>query len=506
MIRSSLRIVLVTTAILLISSRAQAQAPPAKYIASNVQRDDVARIARQAPADRDRTAILSLLPLSQSGSFSQFVLSTRTVESLLASVDANRLNKMLANAPGAAGTALVSGVAAPAILGTAIEYGTVLQEHTDTATTLRGNALGVAQLLFGSARYQYCPEISRSTCSPQARFLRRISGSVSIEAQPDKTLTGTESVGALLGDDYRLASWGARFDLTPSNNLDDPGYAERWSAAVAALQDDPAGKELLESLSSLFRPYVSNQNSIYSKWSTETIDLLAKAPEAEFAPLLERQVQLLAQRLERDEPNFRPRIAAVIRSYSRYFEIRDGLLRQAHAHKSSLEFVNHRPLSQPSYSRLRYIYSHQPSAAPTLLTVNAGFGAYDSKPEVGGQFRDVQIAAQIDRRLGEGGDRGVPILTFALYYQWMKEDALIDIGETDVLPGTAIPLPDGTASLLKTKGHIVAAQGKLTFRLGDAVKVPLALTWANRKELVDDGTNVVRGQLGMTFDLDQILH
>ena len=116
----------------------------------------------------------------------------------------------------------------------------------------------------------------------------------------------------------------------------------------------------------------------------------------------------------------------------------------------------------------------------------------------------MQFAAQVDRRLGELANLGASTLTLAVYYQWMKDDALIVIGETDVFPGTSIPLSGDAAPLLKTKGHIWAGQAKLAFRLGEAVKVPVSVTWASRKELIDESE--VRGQVGFTFDLDQLFH
>src|SRR5215203_1758278 len=89
---------------------AQPAAPPIPYLA-DVQRGEAAAIAAQPPGQRERPQILSLLPLTQSGSFAQYVLAQRavlpSVDALLGSVDANRLNKMIASAPGAGGTSLV---------------------------------------------------------------------------------------------------------------------------------------------------------------------------------------------------------------------------------------------------------------------------------------------------------------------------------------------------------------------------------------------------------------
>jgi hypothetical protein len=138
------------------------------------------------------------------------------------------------------------------------------------------------------------------------------------------------------------------------------------------------------------------------------------------------------------------------------------------------------------------------------MTLNAAVSFYDKTPATASRWRDLQFAGQVDRRLGAASDARGMILTVAAYYQWMKDDALITIEDTSTLPGTTIPVPENAVPLLKTKGHIGAAQAKLTFKLGETVKVPLSVTWATRKELIDESE--VRGQIGFSFDLDQLLH
>lgn len=47
-------------------------------------------------------------------------------------------------------------------------------------------------------------------------------------------------------------------------------------------------------------------------------------------------------------------------------------------------------------------------------------------------------------------------------------------------------------------------QAKITFPVkGSGVKIPLSVTWANRTELIKE--KEVRGNIGITFDLDTIV-
>ena len=120
----------------------------------------------------------------------------------------------------------------------------------------------------------------------------------------------------------------------------------------------------------------------------------------------------------------------------------------------------------------------------------------------GGKFRDIQVAGQLQHTVGDIAGLGKGVATFAGYYQWMKEDALITIGPGNVAPGSGIVLPGTAAKLLGTKGNIGIIQGKLSIPVNDVVKIPISVTWSNRTELINEKD--IRGQVGLTFDLDSL--
>jgi hypothetical protein len=83
----------------------------------------------------------------------------------------------------------------------------------------------------------------------------------------------------------------------------------------------------------------------------------------------------------------------------------------------------------------------------------------------------------------------------------MADKALIQISPGNLTPGTSIPLPGSATVLLAEKGHIGIVQAKATFSVkGSPVKIPIALTWANRTELIK--ANEVRGNVGILLDMD----
>ncbi len=108
--------------------------------------------------------------------------------------------------------------------------------------------------------------------------------------------------------------------------------------------------------------------------------------------------------------------------------------------------------------------------APVLVTLNMALTRYHS-----GGLRDVQLAGQLDRKLGEVAGFGNATLTMAGSYQWMKE---------------------------VVTGHIGVFQTKLSLPAGKTVKIPFSVTWANRTELIKEKD--VRGQVGLTLDMDSL--
>src|SRR5437762_12913661 len=106
------------------------------YLDSETVRADAATAAKMPAGKRDGMELRNLLPHRRASSFVNFVNATQLngFDALLNSVDLLRLNKMIANAPGPGGSSLVSRVAVPAVLGAAVEFGSILQQTTGTVT------------------------------------------------------------------------------------------------------------------------------------------------------------------------------------------------------------------------------------------------------------------------------------------------------------------------------------------------------------------------------------
>jgi len=466
---------------------------------------ELENLIKQKPGQRIVDDLTNLLPERRSNAFLQY-LEASNYKGLIDAVDAARLNKFAAAAGGSTGsTALLSKVAVPAVLGLGVEHGSILQQTNGTSTTLRGNLLGLSRWGLGSQQFQYCPEVAQAACSKSEQFLRRFSVATTFEdvRKRDETVTvataGGPAVADLFTQDFRMSSWGLRFDLT-RNNLDDPRYIKKWREQIAKLRGDQNADQLTIAVSNAF----NNASAEYRQWRLDTLTAINNALDArEIKTIMARQLDAVIPILERANPNQAEALRTLRRAYSNYFMVRDELLREAQVHKMSLEYVNSHPQNQPNRSSVRFIYSHQPSNAPSVITLNVALTMYNEL-QTGAEhrLRDVQVAAQLDRSLGDIGSFGRASLALAGYYQWMKDDALISIGPGNIAPGSGIVLPQPAVKLLGTKGSIGVFQGKLSLPLGQTMKVPLSVTWANRTELINE--KEVRGQIGVTLDMDSL--
>lgn len=485
---------------LLAPSVTSAQTTVEAYLTSDQLKQDYEAVAAGAGSrallDPE---IVNLLPQNRAGSFVSFVIATRPALARRG-IESLRLNKIIQSAVGAGGTSALSSAVGPAILGAAIEYGGVLQESTGTVTTLRANALGLARLVGGAEQFPYCPAIDPDQCETTTRYLRAVSGSASFEQTPTaKTIEGTPGAADLLGSDFRVASWGLRAELTPAGRLDDPAYVKAWTRSMSAVRARPEPALVTAAVSGLF---ADGNLEIYSDWRPPTIAALknTKTP-TEFAQVFNDRLNVLVDALMAADESFPNRVVAASRAFANYFLVRDEAIMRAQVHKASLEYTNHSPLNQPATSNLRVIYSHQPTRAPLVYTVNVAATAYNTAPAEGGRFRDAQLAAQLDRRLGDVPNLGPATLTLAAYYQWMKQDALIDFARTAAPSVPGLTLPKDAAKVLGTKGSIVVIQGKVAVALNDVAKVPFSITWSNRRELIPE-QHTWRGQVGLSIDVD----
>ena len=478
---------------ILLSSSAYAQTAA---IDTYLQNLEIAEIYRN-----EEQSVAKLLPTNREAYFLRYIILKEGFGTYINDIESLRLNEFVGASPGAASTtSLLSHVAVPSIIGMAVESGGILQQSNGTATTLRANTLGLARFAVGVPQLPECAANQPERCSPLSRRLRQLSASVSFESRTSSEV-GRLTTQDLFGDDFRMRSWGVHLDLTPSNNLEDPAYIRRWSEQIASTDMAGAAADVLSAMARVFTDEVAK---IYQNWTTKTLsELKATTDNAELTTTLDRRLEILIKEMKATDTEFEKHVLEAVRKYSEYFDLRDQAVRAAHTNKWSLEYANLRPTGELTRSQVRLVYSHQPTQAPVLLTLNFAASFYhQSNGDDHGRLRDIQFGAQIDRSLGLATSTGSPTFTLGSYYQWVKEDALITIPPGSLAPGTAIALPSEASELLNTKGHIGIVQAKLAIPVGTNTKIPISVTWSNRTELIKE--NDVRVQIGFTLDMDSL--
>ena len=231
--------------------------------------------------------------------------------------------------------------------------------------------------------------------------------------------------------------------------------------------------------------------------------------DSRLADQLSSQLNDLKVILKGINPNFEDQAIQALESLDVYFSTRQQMLAtiKGGGNMFTFEYTNNAPLNSPRTSDFRLIFAWQP-APRVMLTLNGAGTIYNTLPTgvTVGRWRDAQVAGQVDIAMGQLGTVTTPIVSAAGYFQYMHDPALITIGPGDLAPNTNIQLPGNAVTLLGVRGNIAIGQVKLTFPLRNSgVSIPLAVTWANRSDLLPSNGVDVTAHFGLSFNMDGLL-
>jgi len=420
------------------------------------------------------------------------------------------------SAAGGGATSLVARTGAPDLFSAALENGALARDREGTVTTLRFNAYGVSRL-FQPGRA--CPIVDSSCDGSQERLLRGLTGSLSLDnSKPDTpipvstqpTLTPLHS---LLGQGGRISSAGLRYEWLRRHVPTSKAEIEEWKKAVV-LKEEPADLALeLEKLSKKIDsktvvPLKQLQDAVKEEFNAGGTDL-----EARLLLRYQRILKTLRDSLGSSND-------AELRAYhvklSDYDEAIAAALRNI-VFKPALtvEYHHLKPTNQAPVSNFRLVLDktflgalrtgERVETAQAALTFNLAMTVYERIPTGlnSSRWRDVQAGLQFDRQLGPERWESRPTLSLAGYYQYMKENAILEFDQQSQTPLVSIPLPRPAAEVLNTKGGIGIVQAKIEIPVGKSgITLPLSISWSNRTELIKE--KAVRGQFGISFNLDKL--
>jgi len=396
-----------------------------------------------------------------------------------------------ASQPGSTG--VVSRGAVPGIFGFAVENGALAAAQDGTVVTLRGGLIGWLDLVQNKGFIEAYEDDSSFV-----RSLRRVSYSITLDTsrtseEKADTRPSLDAITESLKETARqITGYSVRLALLDHR---DPRRPDNRTAVDQLL----ANSLLLEQSDFLDDFFASDAYLGWQK-TTATVLLSPDLVNADVEKVLLNRLEQLAQQMRKEIPEFDTRSTEFVDAMDTYNRARASVFDTMQKRPVlALEYVRARPAGLPERSTLRFILDGQVGGWDTTGNVawtyqHEGTVLVPEATLIEGT-RDFQIAGQIERPLGSrlnaiasGSGIGPPAFAVGFLSQRLHEGATVTFAGHDF---KAEP------------GWVHIAQAKLTIPVkGSGVKVPLSVSWANRSELIQEKT--VRGQVGLTFDLDVI--
>lgn len=388
-------------------------------------------------------------------------------------VETARVDKQLGSGSSASGsTSVTEKGAVPEILAFAVENGALTKSQSGTTISFKGNPVGIVNSLIADSL-------------PPTGPLSRLAFGLEFDAS-----RGSDESQAPVfeGDSQQLSAFSVKYEILNHRDPDSRQFQERADRLYT--QQRAGNTTTTRGINETLLAYETNfvkgmtdpaHQAAFNKWSAAAATALDAAPEEQLMKVLEEQLALLPAEV--------PFTSEELASFDKYVEFygklldsRDALLDLAgKGAVMSIEYVNSRPVDLPTESTFKWLYEwsaldgHMDVTANGLLTVLNG-----SIPDGTERLKSWAIAGQADFPLGS--IRQGRTLIFSL--SGRAEGTIVE------------PTFD--------RETIWLGQAKLTFPVKDAgMKLPLSITVASRTDLIDE--TVVRGNIGLTFNLDSLL-
>ena len=418
-------------------------------------------------------------------------------------LEARRIDVQVGPSNGASGsTNLVPSGSVPALLGLAVEYGGLTQSFSGTTVTFRTTPAK----LIGALANAYGPN-ANPTNDKTLSALQRVSVSVSFDTS--RTSSSSTNAGSqLLANYQQLSQATARFLLI---NDRDPLAAKNWKKIRALSVSTPSqdvanlGRELMGPMTSLpgFDAALDKAMDAFDKLDKDNPDQdgLKNAFTTYLAEI---------QKLTISMPNWQQRVDAYSNARFKLDQQDKNLYKEiSKAPSLTFEYDFNRPpavsatpagtgmppstssVMSPDLSTASLVYVASVLESEYTLNVNANF-FNETRAGMSGNFRDLQVGGKWDIPIGHVPSfiaRGT--LTFSGLYEHLHQKPL----------GITISIDD---QKVNKPGDIGVFQAKYSIAIGDSgVQIPISVTASNRTELIKE--NDVRGNIGITFDLDKLL-
>jgi len=430
----------------------------------------------------------------------------------------NRPDQQTSAGSSASGTTgLVEKAGSAAILAFALESGALTRSVSGNTATLSGNADGLVRALTGQQILCFVCQDLRATpvlknINLSAAFLLNQQSSNSTNTSgPANSATPTSVTSVVIPSSVgKLSSLSVRYTVWNPYDPHSSKFLDGWKTAKAKAksQINDRAKSLQASLQPLVTTAAvkSDLDALAAKYQPI---FLADANAGDMPGLRKHFLALYAETVgvwTRDDPQFNDHVASVNLSLAQYRALWQQLLDDAKDKPLlTFQYTFNKPQSQPETHDLSLILGYTPKSAVGLLSVNAAVSIYGGAIPVGakyGRLHDGQISAEYDRPISIKSNPNQLTFSLAGYWQYQPSPSVLNITSGNLVPGTNIDLPQNAQVLLGTSGSLWVTQAKFTINGKSGIKVPFAVKWANKTDLLSG--NKLGAQVGISYDFSSL--
>jgi hypothetical protein len=437
----------------------------------------------------------------------------------LTSANENRPDKQTeAPAKSSGTTDLVEKAGLPAIMAFALESGALTRTINGNGATLSGNLDGLLRVLTG--RQVLCFDCPGALGTPFVRDLG-ISASFLVNQQnttavptvgpanPSTPSTVTSvNIPSSVG---KLSSISARYQVWNPYDPRSPKFLQAWTSAVTQSKKeiDSASQDLQKTLMAMLVNNPIKSDTTFQGLAASFVETFCQDADTANLPKLRQDFitlfNLTVATARKDDPQFNQKVGDASISLAQYKNLWNKILDNAKGKPLlTFEYVFSKPQTQPNTHDLRVILGYTPTKGVGLLSINAGVSLYETVPTGAqyGRLHDGQISAEYDRPFMMTSNRIPATFSLAAYWQYQPDPGVLNINAGNLAPGTNILLPGNAQVLLGTAGSLWVTQAKLAINAKSGIKVPIAVKWSNKTDLLSG--NKIGALIGVSYDFSTL--
>jgi hypothetical protein len=444
---------------------------------------------------------------------------TPSTRAAISGVTQGRLDMQSGAGSNASGTtSLVEKAGTASILDFALESGALTRTVSGNTATLSGNAEGLWRTL--TQREALCFECGDTKGTKILRDIN-LSAAFLIDQQSSSAATtsgpansSTPPVGSvnLPTKTGKFSGFRARYQFWNPYDPHSAAFSKTWKETADAANADVqrASKELNDLAVKLLAANKLDQDDLFQRVLQSYRDTILDDADAGDLNKLRRDFLALYQTTvdtwAKDDPDFVAKIAAVNLSLAKYKQLWLSLLDKAKGKPLlTLEYAYNRTPNQPETHDVRFVFGYTPQGATGLLSVNAALSFYGGAIPAGAKYsrlHDGQVSTEYDWPITLKSSPNQATISLAAYWQYQPDPSVLNITAGNLAPGTNIDLPQNAQVLLGTAGSLWVTQAKFTINGKSGIKIPFAVKWANKTDLLSG--NKLGAQVGITYDFSTL--